>query len=159
MKCNGEDLTEQLVVEKVLRTLTPKFDMIVVSIEETKVLSHLKLEVLQGTLEARELKVTERYSEHEAERVLLTQGKKISFDDRKKKWKKGDKVSDVWYMDTRCSNHMTGQREWLIDFDASKKTTVKLTNNSSMLAEGLGNISLQRKDGKTAFIEDVLVVP
>ncbi|XP_057423633.1 uncharacterized protein LOC130717434 [Lotus japonicus] len=89
MKSNGEDLTEQSIVEKVLRTLTPKFDMIVVAIEETKDLSQLKLEDLQSTLEARELRVTDREAETEIERALMAQSKKGSFDDKKKKWKKG----------------------------------------------------------------------
>jgi hypothetical protein len=47
----GEKLTEQQVVEKVLRTLTSWFDYIVVAIEESKNIEELKLEELQGSHE------------------------------------------------------------------------------------------------------------
>ncbi|CAJ2659609.1 unnamed protein product [Trifolium pratense] len=55
MKNCGSNLAEQETVEK-LRTLTPKFDHIVVTIEDTKNLSEVKIEGLQSTLEAHKLK-------------------------------------------------------------------------------------------------------
>jgi hypothetical protein len=56
MKNCGYALTNQTIIEKILRTLPSKFDHIVVTIEETKDLSELKVEDLQGTLEAHEMK-------------------------------------------------------------------------------------------------------
>ena len=38
---------------------------------------------------------------------------------------------------------MTGRKEWLADFDESKKSKVKLADNSSLQAEGTGNIVFQ----------------
>jgi hypothetical protein len=35
---------------------------------------------------------------------------------------------------------MTGQKVWLVDFDDSKKSKAKLADNSSLQAEGTGNI-------------------
>ncbi|XP_050915029.1 uncharacterized protein LOC127129981 [Lathyrus oleraceus] len=40
--------------------------------------------------------------------------------------------SKDWLLDTGCSNHMTGGREWLVDFDESKKIKIKLADNSSL---------------------------
>jgi F0F1-type ATP synthase alpha subunit len=57
---NGETISDLTKIEKVLRTLTPKFDHIVVAKEESKNLDELKFEELQASLEAHELRLTER---------------------------------------------------------------------------------------------------
>ena len=46
MKNYGENISDQLIVEKIMRTLNPKFDHIVVAIEESKKLEELKVEEL-----------------------------------------------------------------------------------------------------------------
>lgn len=60
MRNCGETATDLMKVEKVLRCLTPNFDHVVTAIEQSKDLTNLKLEVLLGSLEAREMKVKER---------------------------------------------------------------------------------------------------
>ena len=64
----------------------------------------------------------------------------------------------IWFLDSGCSNHMTGRKEWLADFDESKKSKVKLADNSSLQAEGTGNIVFQRSNGAEALIKDVFYV-
>ena len=54
---------------------------------------------------------------------------------------------------------MTGWKEWLEDFDESKKRKVKLADNSSLQEEGTGNIVFQMSNGGKAMIKDVLYVP
>ena len=56
------------------------------------------------------------------------------------------------------ANHMTGRKEWLADFDESKKSKVKLADNSSLQVEGTGNIVFQMSNGGKAMIKDVLYV-
>lgn len=51
----------------------------------------------------------------------------------------GKIVSDIWYLDTGCSNHMIENKNWLVDFDTRKRTSVKCANNKSMIAKGMGN--------------------
>ncbi|XP_050876957.1 uncharacterized protein LOC127080692 [Lathyrus oleraceus] len=46
-----------------------------------------------------------------------------------------DVYSKILSIYSGCSNHMTGQKVWLADFDSSKKSKVKLANNSSLQAE------------------------
>jgi hypothetical protein len=54
MKGYGENFTDNMLVEKVLRTLSPRFDYIVVSIEESKDLATMSVQELQRSLEAHE---------------------------------------------------------------------------------------------------------
>src|SRR6266487_6236914 len=91
MKNCGSTLSEEEMVEKVLRTLTHKFDHIVVTIEQTRDLSEIKMEDLQSTLEAHELKHGERNHGREDEQALFVKFKR--YQDEKKKWqnKKGSK--------------------------------------------------------------------
>ena len=56
----GEKFKDQDLVEKVMRTLTPRFDGRVATIEEARDLSEMKIEELQTSLEAHELKMNER---------------------------------------------------------------------------------------------------
>ncbi|KHN42350.1 Retrovirus-related Pol polyprotein from transposon TNT 1-94, partial [Glycine soja] len=60
MQTCGEVITDQMVVEKVLRSLTSKFDFIVVAIQEAKDVKAMKIEELQSSLEAHELMVIDR---------------------------------------------------------------------------------------------------
>jgi len=53
-----------------------------------------------------------------------------------------------WYLDTGCSNHMTGNRNWLIDLNPCMRNNVKFADNSSIVAEGIGKVMITRKDGR-----------
>ncbi|GAV88514.1 UBN2 domain-containing protein, partial [Cephalotus follicularis] len=56
MKVNGKAMENRKIVEKILRSLTRKFEYIVVAIEESKDLSSLSLESLLGSLQSHELR-------------------------------------------------------------------------------------------------------
>ncbi|PNY02359.1 F-box protein [Trifolium pratense] len=209
MQTCGETITDQMVVEKVLRSLNPKFDFIVVAIEEEKDITTVKIKELQSSLEAQEIMVVNRGSERSNQQTLHAQtskkegnnknfkkkgkgkgswangdkskvddkletskgggfvknqnNKKRDFDKSKVKcyncekyghfadecWSKKDQQeanitegieanavlmmattcddnvkSEEWYLDSGCSNHMTAHREWLTNFNASKKTSI-----------------------------------
>ena len=47
----------------------------------------------------------------------------------------------------------------MADFDESKKSKVKLADNSSLQAEGTGNIVFQMSNGGKDMIKDALYVP
>ncbi|CAJ2657083.1 unnamed protein product [Trifolium pratense] len=243
MKSCGEEISEKMIVEKVMRTLTPNFDHVIVAIQEAGKVADMKLEDLVGSLEAHELMINERKGVQESVEALKAQtfkkndcykGKNKSknasqnqqkFDEKSESFKKGggtsnsnpkkkdkshiqcyncqkwghyasecrskkakdsddeanlveensvegkgavtfmaamseDKIaSGAWYLDTGCSNHMTGHKNWLIKFDDTKKSKVKLADGRSIQAEGTGNMVIKRKNGSSAIVENILFVP
>ncbi|KAK2421505.1 hypothetical protein QL285_032127 [Trifolium repens] len=93
----GENITDKMVVEKVLRSLNPKFDFIVVAIQESHDIS-MKIEALQSSLEAHELMVINRSSERTSQQALQAQsGSKESKNHKNKgkgksNWSKDSKI-------------------------------------------------------------------
>jgi len=73
MKNCGENISDQMVVKKVLRSLSQKFDFIVVAIQEAKDVKAVKIEELQSSLEAHELVVIDRSSERSVQQALQVQ--------------------------------------------------------------------------------------
>ena len=65
---------------------------------------------------------------------------------------KGD-FFDLCYLDTGCSTHMTGRKEWFI------KSKVKFGGNSVVIAEGVCKVMIKSNNGVKACITDVLYVP
>ena len=66
MKSYGGAFSEQVIIEKVMRSLTPQFDYIVIAIEHSKDTSTMRIEEQHSSLEEQELPLTERNSERES---------------------------------------------------------------------------------------------
>jgi hypothetical protein len=65
---------------------------------------------------------------------------------------------EVWFLDSECSNHMVGSKDWLFDFDDSFRSSVKLGNDSKMHVTGKGNLKLFI-GGIVQVISDVHYLP
>ncbi|KAK2442743.1 putative mitochondrial protein [Trifolium repens] len=196
MKNCGSNLEEQETVEKVLRTLTSKFDHIVVTIEETKDLSEVKLEDLQSTLEAHEMKHGEKDQGKEDEQALYAKFKKFQ---NKKNWQKSKngkdcvedkpessnggggkqksnskkkdkshiqcfKCSKFGHYASECGNEKKNKNqkngeEANLAENKDSDDDIKLANSKSIDAKGIGNVVIQRKNGRKSVIEKVLYVP
>jgi len=65
MKNCGENILDQMIVEKILRSLSQKFDFIVVAIQEVKDVKTMKVEELQSSLD--------RSSERSVQQALQVQ--------------------------------------------------------------------------------------
>ena len=63
-------MLDQMIVEKILRTLSPRFDHIVVAVEESKDLERLKIEELQNSLEAHEQRLNERENSRDFDQAM-----------------------------------------------------------------------------------------
>jgi len=59
MKTNGETHPEQAKVEKILRSLTPRFEHVVAAIEEANDISKLTVRLLYGSLRVHEQRMND----------------------------------------------------------------------------------------------------
>ncbi|GAU45882.1 hypothetical protein TSUD_401080, partial [Trifolium subterraneum] len=67
--------------------------------------------------------------------------------------------SDKWYLDSGCSTHMSGRKEWFTSLRSTHNNQVRFANNITMAAKGMGDVSIKRKDGKYSMISNVLYIP
>ncbi|CAL1388530.1 unnamed protein product [Linum trigynum] len=74
MRNNGENMSDVKIVEKILRTLTERFNYVVCSIEESKDIDTLTVDALQSSLLVHEQRLSRRRREED-------QALKIAFDD------------------------------------------------------------------------------
>ena len=65
MRSCNDKIPDELVVDKILRTLPPRFDHVAVAIEESRNLDDMEIEELQHSLEAHEMRINERRSNQE----------------------------------------------------------------------------------------------
>lgn len=197
----GEPITDTMIIEKILRSMTPKFNYVVCSIEEsTADFSAMTIDELQSrilvheqrmnteVIEEQVLKVThgdssngrgrgrgqgsyrgrgrgrgrqsfdksiiECYSCHKlghfqyecprkeqenanytevSDEMLLMAYQDVPTTDRRE---------ELWFLDSGCSNHMCGKKEYFSELDINYRTSVKLGDNSSMAVHGKGNIRM-----------------
>ena len=71
MKSCKEKLSDQQIVDKIFRTLTPRFDHVDVPIEESKDLDSMGAGKLQNSIEAHEQRISERRSIEKAHKQAL----------------------------------------------------------------------------------------
>ncbi|CAM8934117.1 unnamed protein product [Rhodiola kirilowii] len=67
--------------------------------------------------------------------------------------------TDVWYLDSGCSNHMSGRKELLSHLDESARVEVSFGNKSQIQVMGNGDIQIQTNDGTYATIANVYYIP
>ena len=66
---------------------------------------------------------------------------------------------NLWYLDSSCSNHMTGERDIFTNFDQSFNSQVKLGDGKMQKVVGKGTIVVHTKGGNKKLIFYVLYVP
>ncbi|KAK9100212.1 hypothetical protein Scep_023642 [Stephania cephalantha] len=67
--------------------------------------------------------------------------------------------SNMWYLDSACSNHMCGNKEFFDELDESMLTEVKFADDRKLPVKGKGRILIQLENGDHQYISDVLYVP
>lgn len=213
MKSNGETMEQSMVVSKILRSLTIKFNYVVCSIEESNDLSTLSIDELHGSLLVHE----QRMQGYQEEEHVL----KVAHDDRSNRgrgrgmfrggrgrgrgrqpinkaviecfkchklghfqyecpdWEKKanyaeleewelllmsyadiqqEKKEEIWFLDSGCSNHMTGNKEWFFELEENFNRTVKLGNDTRMAVVAKGSIKVQI-NGIIQVISNIYYIP
>ena len=55
---------------------------------------------------------------------------------------------DIWFLDSGCSNHMTGNEELFSSLDKNVKLDLTLGNDNKVLVMGKGKIGILTKKGE-----------
>ncbi|GAU23238.1 hypothetical protein TSUD_172660 [Trifolium subterraneum] len=214
MKIQGEVMEQNIVVEKILRSMTSKFNYVVCAIEEANNVETLSIDELQGSLLVHEQKMKPLKEEDQALKAThgdrnsgrgrgrgakgnQGRGKRINkenvecykchkfghfqyecqnsegggyanyadFDDSEEvllmaheSTSSNNPRAKVWYIDSGCSNHMCGIKEWFHDLDDSFRESVRLGDDSQMSVMGKGNVKLQM-NGIVQVITGVYFIP
>ncbi|KAJ0467977.1 putative RNA-directed DNA polymerase [Helianthus annuus] len=239
----GEDVSDQQVVEKVLRSLPTKWDHVVTAIEESKDLSVLTFDQLMGSLQSHEARVNRIVDHGEEDKVfqaretdntsgrgrgrfgprggrgrgkgrsggrgrsgvqcyncnrmgnfrsecwyepqasaaveqedddddcklfLAVEGSHIANDKLEQEaieptvfmaTDEDDEHSSVWFVDSGCSNHMTGHKKLFKNLDEKKKVEVKMGNGKGIQVKGKGVVKLSMGNGQSKILHDVQFAP
>jgi len=214
MRSNGEQMKDVTVVEKILRTLTEKFNYVVVSIEESKDIDALTVDELQSSLVVHEQKFHRSNGEEQALKVTVADrngGRGRGRGDYRGRgrgrgrqafnkatiecykchqlghfqygcpaWEKEVNYTelneheemllmsyvkvnqtaqeDIWFLDSSCSNHMSGNKAAFCELNETFRETIKLGNNTKMTVFGKERVRLHLNDSNF-MITDVFYVP
>eukprot|EP00253_Pinus_taeda_P031977 PITA_31977 len=234
IRYHGEILEERRIVEKLLRVLPSKFDVIVTTIEETKDLTNFSVDELHASLITHEQRLSRNENsslEHAFKAQMFfgrgrgqgrgnkrgrgksqnrggrnspanvqgrgsnpnqNQGQGSSQQSgqyhaqgqRKKQHDMSNRTSanftrenisqdnllfacnmaetkseDVWFLDSDCSNHMTGNIALFSTLDQSVKSQVTLGTDSKVFVMGKGEVKVSTRKGEKKTIADVYYVP
>ncbi|XP_050890748.1 uncharacterized protein LOC127096185 [Lathyrus oleraceus] len=146
MRNYGEDVSDVKIVEKILRTLTDKWNYIVCSIEEAKDIDQLFADALQSSL-LYECQANYANLDESEEMVLMAYIDMFG----------GDR-DNIWFIDSGCSNHMCGDSSLFCDLEKGFNEVVRLGNYASMNVVGKESVQLTVK-GVNHLVRDVYYVP
>ncbi|KAE8734772.1 hypothetical protein F3Y22_tig00000715pilonHSYRG00163 [Hibiscus syriacus] len=195
MRSYGENINDQTIVAKILRSLTPKFDHVVAAIEESKDLETFTFDELMGSLQPHEARfnITEEKTEDGAFHVKG----EVFPQKNEQKWRgqvgsrgQGDSWrrlkqeqasyaeqeydeiklfmtyqenttshSNIWFLGSGCSNHMTGVKSLFNEIDETFKQKVTLGDNKQIQVEGKGNVAVKSSSGNVKLLYDVYYIP
>ena len=66
MRIHGDKMEDVTIIEKILRSMKPKFNIVVCSIKESKDIDALSIDELQGSLLVHEQKINQQEKEEQA---------------------------------------------------------------------------------------------
>ncbi|XP_049346101.1 uncharacterized protein LOC125810676 [Solanum verrucosum] len=181
MRFYGEKMTDVTIVEKILGSMTPKYDYVVCSIEESKDIDELSLDELQSSLLVHEQKMNRKegveveedekeiediemkatnmaikisepiMTTTKAEGEILTNPRLPNEKEEKSNFaenKEGETLlmavhagnelekQLIWYVDTGCSNHMTGSKSSFTVLNENFRSTVSFGDLSTVNVMG-----------------------
>ncbi|KAJ8773175.1 hypothetical protein K2173_028352 [Erythroxylum novogranatense] len=188
MRSYGDQITDETVVAKVLRSLSCKFDHVVAAIEESKDLSTFSFDELMGSLQAHEARINQSIMKDE-ENAFQTKGEAESSNQNRRGRGRGgyrgrgreeasfaeeeeeeedflfmtattarEENTEIWYIDSGCSHHMTRDRSKFKELDETVKSQVRLGDDKQLQIEGKGTAEILVGNQKK-LIKDVHFAP
>ncbi|EOY20979.1 Uncharacterized protein TCM_012294 [Theobroma cacao] len=171
----GEDLSEKRIVNKVLVSLSEKFEAKISSLEDSKDLSQLTVTELVNALQAQEQRCSNRNGgQVEGALMVRSRGKAMGHVEKFCKAKANnneEKVAvveekedcdealfiikitekhirnDVWLIDSGCSNHITSDKEIFIMLDSSFRSRAEIGNGDFIQIVRKGTVGVQTTSG------------
>ena len=70
-----------------------------------------------------------------------------------------DRQDDVWFLDSGCSNHMTGNIAMFANLDEEVKSEVTTGTDSKIYVKVKGRVSILARNGEQKFVPYVYYVP
>ncbi|XP_019438981.1 PREDICTED: uncharacterized protein LOC109344685 [Lupinus angustifolius] len=158
MKSCGEEVKGQSVIEKILRTLTPKLKKRGLEKNDDHALQAQSFKKPSGHWNKNKKK--EKWKNFEQAKC---KSKKLlsSKDEEARLAQNEGSYDDDQYllMATMKNNDESGKKDWFTILDESAKNKIKFADHSVVVVEGIGKVMIQRKDGNKAYISNVLYVP
>ena len=228
MRLHGERMEDVVIVEKILRSMTPKFAYVVCSIEESRDVTTLSVDDLQSSLLVHEQRMTSSVVEEKLLKASLGEdtrrettfpygrgrGRGRGYGRGRGRWRdtqaskqegtwdksnvecfrchkrghyqyecpdlagkeetnfvESEEVllmayvqkeeatnSEIWYLDSGCSNHMSGNKSLFSELNETFREHVKLGDNSTVAVMGKGNIHIHF-DKHVCKLTDVFYIP
>ncbi|CAN6684260.1 unnamed protein product [Malus baccata var. baccata] len=155
-KSYGEDIGNQIIVQKLLISLSRSYDSIVAVIENTRDLETVDVQDVVATLKRYEQRI-ERHSESSTEKAfasLMENTPTMFYVCMTSVVKKNE---DTWYIDNGCSNHMTGREYLLVNIDKSVTAKVEMGTGQLVNVVGKGELMVETKQGKR-YIKEIMLV-
>ncbi|XP_075515589.1 uncharacterized protein LOC142550237 [Primulina tabacum] len=165
MRIYGEDMKDVKVGEKILRSLTEKFNYVVCSIEESNDIDALTEEEVVVPIDEEEEGEVEQTSTNQLWSVTDAINLDIFEFDKEEEMLLMSYVElyeakreDAWFLDSGCSHHMCGDQTMFNELNENFRHSVKLGNNTRMDVMGNGSVKLLL-DGVNHVVAEVYYIP
>ncbi|XP_058776675.1 uncharacterized protein LOC131651000 [Vicia villosa] len=176
IKMYGEVFTSKFDVEKILRLLAPKFDHVA-----ERSASKVKNDVALQAQLAKEMKDKGRWMATKVEEVTTIRMAESSDCPKNKRNEETDakltkheeeeeeemllmvttrdeeRFKDQWYLDSGCSSHTNGMKDWFVSMSPSMKNKVEFINDNTLDAKGVGDVRVMRKNGRRGVRQEEFI--
>ncbi|XP_058755971.1 uncharacterized protein LOC131629192 [Vicia villosa] len=70
----------------------------------------------------------------------------------------GVQGSDEWYLDYGFPTHMTCRKDLFVEINQATKNKVKVADDTTLVADGVNDVLIMRRDGGPSLIKDVIYI-